>query len=89
MGHSVEVNQQYLDLIVELAKEVETEDPIDWGMLSIDEENAYRLIAANTLETLMPKYDQPEFREVMLATVVKLVVENFTLNLKLKGQEWS
>lgn len=81
----MEVNQQYLDLIVELAKEVETEDPIDWGMLPINEDDAYRLIAASTLETLMPKYDQPEFREIILATVVNLVVENFTLNLKLKG----
>lgn len=82
----MEVNQQYLNLIVELAKEVELEDPIDWGMLSISEDNAFRLIAADTLETLLPKYNEPEFREIILATVVKLVVENFTLNLKLKGQ---
>lgn len=81
----MEVNKQYLDLIVELAKEVENEDPIDWGMLPINEDDAYKLIASNTLETLLPKYDQPEFREIMLATVVKLVVENFTLNLKIKG----
>ena len=85
----MEITKQYLDLIVELAKEVETEDPIDWGMLTIDEDNAYNLIASNTLETLLPKYNQPEFREIILATVVKLVVENFTLNLKLKGQQWS
>lgn len=86
MGYCVEVSQEYLNFIIELAKEVEVEDPIDWGMLSINEDTAFRLIAADTLETLMPKYDQPEFREIMLATVVKLVVENFTLNLKLKGQ---
>lgn len=80
----MKIAPEYVDLIVELAREVETEDPIDWGALAINEDNAYRLVALNTLEALMPKYDQPEFREVVIATVVKLVVENFTLNLKLQ-----
>ena len=77
---------EYVDLIVDLAKEVEVEDPIDWGMLSIDEDSAYRLMALNAVEQLLPKYEDPSFREVMVATVVKLLVENFTLHLKLKGQ---
>lgn len=80
----VKIAPEYVDLIVELAKEVETEDPIDWGMLNINEEDAYRLIALNSLEMLTPKYNDPNFKEVMIATVVKLVVENFTLNLKLR-----
>ena len=74
----------YVNHIAELAKEVEAEDPIDWGMLSINEDEVYRLMALHVVETIAPKYDQPEFRDVMLATVVKLVVENFVLNLKLK-----
>lgn len=78
------LSPEYVDYIVSLAKEVESEDPIDWGLLSIDEDNAYRLMALYALENLMPKYDEPEFREVVIATVVKLVVENFTLNLKLQ-----
>lgn len=82
----MKLTSEYINLIVDLAKEVETEDPIDWGLLTINEDTAYRLIASSTLETLLPKYNEPEFREIMLATVVKLVVENFTLNLKLKGQ---
>lgn len=76
---------EYVDLIVDLAKQVETEDPIDWAMLSIDEDTAYRLITTNTLEHVLPKYNDPNFREVMIATIVKLVVENFVLNLQLKG----
>ena len=75
---------KYIDRIVELAQEVESEDPIDWGMLSIDEENAYKLIAMNVVNQFS-KYDISE-REVMIATITKLVVENFTLNLKLKGK---
>lgn len=74
----------YVNHIADLAKEVEAEDPIDWGMLPVDEDEVYRLMASHVVETMAPKYDQPEFRDVMLATVVKLVVENFALNLKLK-----
>lgn len=74
----------YVNHIAELAKEVEAEDPIDWGMLSVNEDEVYRLMALHVVETIAPKYDQPEFRDVMLATVVKLVVENFVLNLQLK-----
>ena len=80
----MKLTSDYVELTVDLAKQVESEDPIDWGLLNVDEENAYRLITTNTLEHLLPKYDQPEFREVVIATVVKLVVENFTLNLKLQ-----
>jgi hypothetical protein len=81
----VEVNE-YVEHIVELASEIESEDPIDWGMLAVDEEQAYRLIASGLVEQYLPKYNDPNFRDIMMATVVKLVVENFTLNLKLREQ---
>jgi hypothetical protein len=71
-----------VDTLVSLAKEVETEDPIDWGMLSIDEDNAYRLIATSVLE----KFNEPwniDQQTGLLATVTKLIVENMVLNLKL------
>ena len=74
----------YVNHIASLAKEVEAEDPIDWGMLPVDEDEVYRLMALHVVEMMAPKYDQPEFRDIMLATIVKLVVENFMLNLKLK-----
>ena len=86
MGFSMEVTTKYIEYIVELAKEIESEDPIDWGYLAIDEENAYRLMAANVIDMLKDKYDQPDGKDVILATIVKLVVENFVLNLKLKAQ---
>lgn len=71
-----------VDLLVELAKDVEAQDPIDWGMLSIDEDTAYRLIAANVLE-IYKDYDQA----TMLVSITKLIVENFVLNLKLIQKE--
>lgn len=65
-----------LDLLVELAMEVESEDPIDWGMLAVDEEQAYRLMASQVIEM--------DFNELTTrAVIVKLLVENFVLNLKL------
>ena len=72
----------YTARISNLAQEIEIEDPIDWGMLSISEENAYNLISANVVNQF-DKYDHSE-REIMIATITKLVVENFVLNLKLQ-----
>jgi hypothetical protein len=72
----------YIERIVLLAKEVESENPIDWGMLEISEDDAYKLIAMNTVNQF-DKYNVQE-REIMIATITKLVVENFALNLKLK-----
>ena len=80
----MQYNANYIDRIVSIAQEVESEDPIDWGMLEINEEDAYKLIAMNVVNQFS-NFDINE-REVMLATIIKLVVENFTLNLKIKGK---
>jgi hypothetical protein len=68
--------------LAELAQEVEIKDPIDWGMLNIREQEAYELMANSVLDQM---YTVPEtHREtVMMATMVKLLVENFVLNIKL------
>lgn len=71
-----------VETLVQLAKEVENEDPIDWGMLSIDEDTAYRIIASQVLE-IYNTNDQL----TMLASITKLIVENFVLNLKLQGMK--
>ena len=73
----------YVDRIANLAQEIEVEDPIDWGMLAISEENAYKLISANVVNQF-DKYDNYNERKIMVATIVKLVVENFVLNLKIQ-----
>ena len=71
------------ELIAEMAQEVESGDPIDWGMLAVDEQTAYNLMATSMLE----HYNSldVENRDLMLlATATKLVVENMVLNLKLQ-----
>lgn len=65
-----------IEILVELAKEAEIGDPFDWADVAIDEEEAYRLMAMNVLEMDMdPK--------IMMATIVKLCVENMVLNVRL------
>ena len=68
--------------LVELALEIEMADPIDWGMLSINERDAYDMIAPSVLEQYLLT-DKDERDMMLLAIVVKLTVENFVLNLKL------
>lgn len=65
-----------IEQLVELAKEVENGDPIDWADLAISEDEAYRLMAMNVCEMNMTP-------EIMLATIVKLCVENMVLHKKL------
>lgn len=72
--------------IAALAKEADTQDPIDWGMLSIGEDEAFLMMASNVIEQMnsVPE-DQREI--VSMATMTKMLVENFVLNLRLKGEE--
>lgn len=68
--------------LVALAEEIETTDPIDWGMLAINEHDAYELIAGSILENYLAT-DADSRDMMLLAVAVKLTVENFVLNLKL------
>ena len=65
-------------LLAELAEDCETVDPIDWGQLNISEKEAFRLMAMHVAEM----DDNPL---TLKAICVKLMVENFVLNLKLLG----
>lgn len=64
--------------LVAIAMEIESIDPIDWGMLNINEEDAYRLMALNAVEL----YKDSD-RVTLLASIIKLLVENLTLNVRL------
>lgn len=79
---------EYVNHIADLAQLVESGDPIDWGLLSIDEQEAYKLMSMNVIDTLFHKYNEPETRDVIMATIVKLTVENFVLNLKLRDKTY-
>jgi len=68
-----------VEQLVAIAKEVEAEDPIEWGLLSVDEDAAFRLMALHVLE-IFKDTDPITYK----ATIVKLLVENFMLNLKMQ-----
>ena len=69
-----------IELLATLAMGVESADPIDWGMLSINEKDAYLLMAASVI-------DRNDDELTNRAVIVKLlVVENFVLNLRLMGK---
>ena len=76
-----------VEQIVELAKEIESESPIDFGMLRVDEDAAYNLVANQAIEIYLS--NPKEQRDmILLATTVRLMVENFVLNLeKVKRNE--
>lgn len=72
--------------LAELAMEAEMSDPIDWGMLNVSEQEAFEMMASQVLEQMfaVPENDRAV---VAMATMTKLLVENFVLNLQLKGAE--
>lgn len=80
MNEMFEPDDKELQLIIELAKEVSVEDPIDWTDLKITEHEAYVLMASHIREMDL---DLLTARSI----IVKLLVENFVLNLKLLGKK--
>ena len=67
-------------ILKELAQEADTVDPIDWGQLNITEEEAFNLMAMHVAE-------MDNNHLTLKAICVKLMVENFVLNLKLLGMK--
>lgn len=71
--------------IIELAKEVELTDMIDWEGLPLEKDRIYQIVGSQAYE-LYDAYTQSEDGEaILLATVTKLLVENFVLNLKVNS----
>jgi len=79
MSDMFEMSEELRNL-VELAREGEVMDPIDWGDLNISEDQAYAIMAAHVLQ--MERNHLTDG-----AIIVKLLVENFVLNLKLLGKQ--
>lgn len=75
-----EPDDDVLKLLVEMAKEDVISDPIDWNELNISEEQAYTMMATHVLEMDLEDL-------VARAIIVKLLVENFALNLKILGKK--
>jgi hypothetical protein len=70
-----------LKQLVDLAKEAEIEDPIDWSLIKVDKDSAYNIMASSVLEQFASIKDE-ERLAVAMATITKLLVENFYLHMK-------
>lgn len=70
--------------IIELAQNVELGDSIDWNGLNIQREQVYQIIGSQVYEMYEEWADNDDTEAVLLATITKLVVENYVLNIKLE-----
>jgi len=70
--------------IAALAKEAEMIETVDWSQLDIEEDEAYLMMASNVVEQL-ESVPQEQMGIVSMSTMTKMLVENFVLNIKLKG----
>lgn len=80
MNDIFDVDNEAVRNLVILAKEGAEFDPIDWGDLNISEDQAYIMMATHVLEMQLEDLTSK-------AVIVKLLVENFVLNLKLLGKK--
>jgi hypothetical protein len=70
--------------LAELAQEIESTDPIVWGRLEISEQAAYEMMASQVMSQFLATNENKEV--IMLATITKLLVENFVLHLRLQDK---
>lgn len=53
-----------VEQLVEIAEEIELGDPIDWGMLSVNEHQAYLFLATSVLENYKASDYIDEFKNL-------------------------
>lgn len=79
-----------LEEMLQLMRDVESEDPLDWGNLSMDEEGLRRLVMADLLQRdqqLQQMASPEECQLIYLLSTARLVLENLVLNLRLHAQD--
>lgn len=86
------MNNKSLDpeVVFDLVKEIQHEDPIDWSTLKIDKTAASRVIILSMIEqyqTNWAKLDEQQRDYALVATMSKLALENFVLNVRIRNNE--
>ena len=72
--------EEDVKLIAALAREVEITDPIEWDDLNLSKDQVYGMMAAHVTDF----FDDNDAL-TNKAILAKLLVENFTLNLRLQS----
>ncbi len=78
--------EQVIEDLAKLAMEGQLANPIDWNALGVSREDAYRTMASNVISQL-ETVPEENFAAVAMATITKLLVENFAANLRLQGKQ--
>lgn len=71
--------------IIDLAKQVELGDSIDWDDTHVDRDRVYQVIGSQVIEHYADWAESDDKDAVMLATIIKLVIENYVLNIRLQS----
>lgn len=71
-----------LNQIIELAKEIEEVDPIKWSDLPLHRDSVYSMLATSILEKVQAQ-DISQREIILMASCIKLTVENFVLQIRL------
>ena len=75
-----------LKQLIELAKDSNISDPIDWEKVNLNEDTVYEMIGLSVIEMMHKIEKDPNVNVMLAASILKLTVENFVLNLKLKNK---
>jgi|TARA_B110000977_G_scaffold27854_1_gene35473 hypothetical protein len=78
--------QDTIEQLANLAMEAELAEPIDWDAIGADPKEAFMLMAANVIEQ-MEAVPEDQRAVIAMATMTKLLVENFASNAKLKKMQ--
>ena len=74
-----------VEQLIELAQEVELGDSIDWDDMPLEPDRIYQIIGSQVCEYYNNWAQSEEGEAIMLSVIIKLLVENFVLNLRLKS----
>jgi hypothetical protein len=72
-----------LDDLINIAFAVEEGDPIDWSVFKDGREETMKMIGSSILDQFDKDTYTDQDRLIVMATITKLVVENFILHSKL------
>jgi hypothetical protein len=82
----MEEQEQIINQLAALAMEGQLAQPIDWKAVGISRDDAYKTMAANVIEQ-MQTVPEENFAAVAMATITKLLVENYVANVRLRGTQ--
>lgn len=72
--------------LAELAKETEVVDSVVWNNLKESKDYIYEMMASNVIEQF-GGIPEEEFNTVAMATITRLLIENFLLNVEKELRE--